>query len=349
MKTEVFDVLGPDGFGAYEVEWEPGPKFHRVSRPPRGLLIPGFVDIHFHGAFGVDSMTATPDDMKYLCGRLSKVGYEWFLPTTVTASLDAVKSAVDHLIEHEMIAGFHLEGPFISPVFPGAQPKEYIVDPPMGPGEWDCIFGHDRLKVITMAPERPGALELISALMEAGVVVSMGHTNATYEEARRGFEFGASHTTHTFNAMRPFHHREAGIVAYALNEDSLYCELIYDRLHVCKDAAELLLKCKSNDRVIAISDSTMATGMPAGTSMEMWGTPVVVGRHDVRLLDGTLAGSSITVADAFRNLHDDFGPETAIKLCCVNGRRALGIHPEPHLWLELDEELEIVEIHRVQP
>jgi N-acetylglucosamine-6-phosphate deacetylase len=252
-----------------------------------------------------------------------------------------------NLIEHEMIRGFHLEGPFISPVFPGAQPKAFILDPPMGPGEWDEVFTDPRLKLVTLAPERPGALELTTALMEAGVVVSMGHTNATFEEARRGFEFGASHTTHTYNAMRPVHHREAGIIAYALTEDALFCELIYDRLHVCREAAGLLLKCKSNDRIIAISDSTMATGLTAGTKLDMWGNPAVIGRHDVRLPDGTLAGSSITVADAFRNLHDDFGAETAIKLCCINARRSLGLNREPRIWLELDEDLAIVQIHEV--
>jgi N-acetylglucosamine-6-phosphate deacetylase len=283
--------------------------------------------------------------MEVLCRRLEAEGYEGFLPTTVTAPPDAVRRAIANLPDDPIILGFHLEGPFISPEYPGAQPVEYIVDPPHGDSEWDEILNDPRLRVVTLAPERPGALELTTRLMESGVIVSMGHTAATYEEARRGFEFGASHATHMFNAMRPFHHREAGTVGYALANETLFCELIYDRQHVCLESAGLLLKVKGAERVIAISDSTMATGLAQGTRVEMWGHAAILGRHDVRLENGTLAGSAITVADAFRCLHDDFGPETAIRLCCLNPRIALGMTGPPKVLLELDEDLQIVRTH----
>jgi N-acetylglucosamine-6-phosphate deacetylase len=344
MTSETYSALGPDGFGTYRVDWSVSPPlFERVSQPPRGLLIPGFVDIHIHGAFGIDFMSASKADMGLLCQRLEAEGYEAFLPTTVTASTADVAGALSNIPDSPMVAGFHLEGPFISTKYPGAQPPSAIIGPPAGPSDWDAILDDPRLRVITMAPERPNALELTARLMKRGVIVSMGHTDATYDEARRGFEFGAAHTTHTYNAMRPLHHREAGTVGYALSNDDLSTELIYDRLHVSKEAARLLLKCKPIDRVIAVSDSTMATGMPPGQTIEMWGLKCVTGRKEIRLADnGSLAGSAITLLDAFRNLAEDFGEEVAIRLCCLNPRRVLGMTGPPRALLELDRNYEIV-------
>ncbi len=344
----VFNTLGPEGFGSYYVEFEGNqPKFERLSAATDRILVPGFVDIHIHGAFGIDFMSASPNDMGALCHRLKAEGYEGFLPTTVTASPEAIRLALSRLPEHPMIWGFHLEGPFISKVYPGAQPQEFIINPPAGPSEWDEILDDPRLRVVTMAPERPHALEMITRLMEQGVKVGIGHTNATYEEARRGFEFGATHTTHTFNAMRPFHHREAGTVGYGLQAEGLMCELIYDRLHVCRDSAALLVKCKSPNEILGISDGTMAAGVPAGAPLNMWGLDVVVGRGEVRLGDGTLAGSGVTLYKVFQNLWEDFGADLAIRACCINPRKLLGRTEPPRVWLELDRDLRIVS--RLEP
>ena len=299
--TRVFDCLGPEGFGAYEVDWiEDRPSFIRVSKAPQALLIPGFVDLHIHGGFGIDFMQAETRELEILCARLQERGYEGALFTTVTATEEAVAIALDRLPDNKFVLGFHLEGPFISQEYPGAQPPQFIARPPQSLSGWDEIFDHPKLRVITLAPELPGALELSTRLMSRGVIVSIGHTNATYDEARRGFEFGASHATHTFNAMRPFHHREAGTVGYVLQNDAMSCELIYDRHHVSKEAAGLLLKCKGPDQIIAVSDGTMAAGIPPGTRLKMWDLNCIVGRGDVRLEDGTLAGSAITLYDAFK-------------------------------------------------
>jgi N-acetylglucosamine-6-phosphate deacetylase len=341
----VYDALGPEGFGVYEFDAEAGTAT-RVNRPPKGLLIPGFVDIHVHGGFGIDFMSASTADMRSMLDSFAKEGYECLLPTTVTATPENILRALDALPDHPMVAGFHLEGPFISPAYPGAQPPSAIAQVPVGPSDWDAILDHPRLRLVTLAPEIPNALDLVSRLMKRGVIVSMGHTNATFAEARRGFEFGASHTTHTFNAMRPLHHREAGTVGYALSNDALNTELIYDRLHVSKDAAGILIKCKPADRILAVSDGTKAIGLPAGERITMWGLECVVGRKEVRLENGTLAGSGITLLDAFRNLYEDFGPELAIRACCLNPRRALGL-PEPKLMVELDRDLQIVAFHPV--
>jgi N-acetylglucosamine-6-phosphate deacetylase len=341
--NKTVSFLGPEGFGAYEADISRR-ILRRTEALAETLLVPGFVDIHTHGAFGIDFMSSDQAQMEVLCCKLRAVGYEGFLATTVTASPANVRLALEALPKNPMVLGFHLEGPFISTTFPGAQPQSSIVDPPIGHSVWDSILDDSRLKVITLAPERPGALGLINRLVKRGVRVSMGHTNATYQEADEGFRAGADHTTHTFNAMRPLHHREAGTVGYALGNDDLFAELIYDRHHVCREAAEILFRCKPADRVVAVSDSTMAAGMAAGQKVTMWGLECVVGDRQVRLTDGTLAGSAITLLDAFRNLYEDFGPETAIRACCLNPRLSIGHHAPPSLYVEFDRNLEIVDL-----
>jgi len=336
------DMLGKEGFGTYEVTWGPDPEFRRVARAADLLLVPGFIDLHCHGGWGIDFMSAGPAEMRVLCEKFAKEGYEGFLPTTVTASAADVLTAVRSLPDHPMILGFHLEGPFISHRFPGAQPPGAIQDVPLMSSDWDAIFDHPQLRLATIAPEVPHALELISRLSNRHVTVSMGHTSATYDEARRGFEFGAHHVTHTYNAMRPLHHREVGIIGYALLNDAITCELIYDRLHVSREAARLLLKVKGIDRVIAVSDSTAASRLTPGTRLNMWGQPCTVGQGDVRLDESDkLAGSSVTLLDVFQNLYEDIGPEEAISLCCFNPRRALRMTSPPQVWLELNKNLEI--------
>lgn len=344
--SQVLEALGPEGIGNYEVRWRPsGPEMRRVTKPARGFLIPGFVDLHIHGAFGIDFMTASVDEMVSLCDQLSKQGYEAFLPTTVTSTALDVMDALANIPSHPMIPGFHIEGPFISSRHPGAQPPGAIETAPVGQSPWNEVFADPMLRYITLAPEEPHALDLATRLLGRGVIVSMGHTDATFDQARAGFEFGASHVTHMFNAMRGFHHREPGIVGYALLNDAVTTELIYDRNHVVFEAARLLFKCKPKDRVIAVSDSTMATGMAHGKKIKMWGLDCVVGDKEVRLSNGTLAGSAITLLDAFKNLVEDFGFETAVDACCINPRRALKMGDKPRVYVELDRDFNVTGRH----
>ncbi|MDR3688655.1 MAG: hypothetical protein P4L46_04690 [Fimbriimonas sp.] len=336
-------MLGPDGiapatarFSSNELTTAP------CDGTPDTFLIPGFVDQHIHGAFKVDFMSATAPEMKDLCAGLREKGYEYFLPSTVTASPEAVLRSAD-LVVDPMTPGFHLEGPFISKVYPGAQPPEFIVESPAPGTIWDRVLDHPKLRLITLAPEIPGALPLISRLTARGVLVNYGHTNATYAELQAGVAAGLNGATHTYNAMRPLHHREAGAVGFALSTDEVDCELIYDRVHVSREAARLLIKIKPKDHIVAISDATMAAGLPEGTELSMWRHQVVVGPGDVRLADsGALAGSTITLADAFKNLSEDFGVEIAIRACCLNARRRLGLTARPKLWLEVGPDFRLV-------
>lgn len=341
--SKTYLALGPTGFGPHTLDPQTG-----TLAPSTGtaehLLIPGLVDIHVHGGYGIDFMSSDVEGMTRLCRKFEAEGYEGFLPTTVTASVADVKRALASLPNDPMILGFHLEGPFISQKYPGAQPPSAILNPPEGPSEWDEILDDPRLRVVTLAGELPGAPALIRRLSERGIRVSLGHTDATFAQATVALEAGAAHTTHTYNAMRPLHHREAGMVGFALATDAIACELIYDRLHVSREAAAVLVRAKPHDKLIAISDGTMAGGLPAGQTLRMWGLDCVVGAGQVRLTDGTLAGSAITLMDAFRNLHADFGPEVAIRACCHNPRRTLSMDPwTPRVWVELDAELRIAD------
>lgn len=316
--------LGPEGFGTYEIDLDDPVGFRRIQGTASEILVPAFVDIHIHGAFGIDFMSASPDDMLVLSQRLAQFGYDTFVPTTVTATPEQVLSAVRNLPPH--CPGFHLEGPFISPLHPGAQPPKAIVDPSIGNDRWDEVLEHPMLRIVTLAPERPGAIDLIRRLRRRSVIISIGHTDATLAQCREALQAGASHMTHTFNAMRPFHHREPGAAGFALLEDRVYAELIYDRAHVCMEAAALLFKAKPADKVIAVSDSTMAAGMPESSKLHMWGQECVVANGQVRLAEnGSLAGSASTLLDGFRNLAEDFGFEPAIRACCINPRQAMDL------------------------
>ncbi|HEY3780895.1 MAG TPA: amidohydrolase family protein [Fimbriimonadaceae bacterium] len=338
-----YQAIGPSGFGTYEVEWVSGsPVFTESSGSADGILAPGLVDIHIHGAFGIDFMSATAAEMVQLASRLRELGYEAFLPTTITATPSDIASALSNLPEHEMMWGFHLEGPFISELHPGAQPVSSITTPG---SEWDSILDDPRLRVITLAPERVGVLPLISRLSSRGVAVSMGHSDATYEQAMAGFKAGATHVTHTFNAMRGFHHREAGLAGFAMIENGVYAELIYDRIHVSEPSASLLVRSKPVDKLVAVSDSSRATGLPSGQHITMWGHDCVTTPGQVRLAsNGALAGSAITLKDAFQNLAADFGVETAIRACCLSPRLSIGETREPKVWLEFSNGLELREV-----
>lgn len=341
-------AVGPHGFGVYEFNWtSSGPELTQAEGKSEGILCPGFVDIHIHGAFGIDFMSATAEQLAELGEKLQACGYEHYYPTTITASPEDIEKALDNLPNSELVPGFHLEGPFISPDFPGAQPPDRIAHFDSMDPRWEAILTDPRLKVITLAPEKHGALPWITKLHNQGTKVSMGHTAASFDEATKGLEAGVRHSTHTFNAMKGFHHREAGAAGFCMATDELSCEIIYDRIHVSPQAAEVLLKAKPQDKVIAVSDSTMASGMQPGQKIVMWGLDCITGHGEVRLAsNGSLAGSAITLLDAFQRLAQDFGPETAIRATSLNPRLAMGLTDMPKVWLEFDPNFELKAIHR---
>lgn len=344
--------VGAQGWAVYEAaRTDQGVTLNPTDRTEATrILSPGFVDLHIHGAFGIDTMSACAEEMIALADRLEGEGYEGWLPTTITASAPDLCAALHRLPAHRSIWGFHLEGPFISPVFPGAQPPEAIIEIPTGPSEWDAILDDPRMRLITLAPERPNAPALIHRLASRGVTVSLGHSNATFQEALAGHRAGLRHTTHTYNAMRGLHHREAGCVGFALLTDDVTCELIYDRHHVSPDAAAVLIKAKPATGVIAVSDCTKAKGLLPGTQVDMWGHTGVVGTGDVRLAGTkTLAGSAVTLRDCFVNLWADFGPELAVRACTLNPRLRIGHHHSPQVHLLWDQNGALQDLWRSAP
>lgn len=272
---------------------------------PDATACPGFIDIHCHGAHGHDMMDGTEQAIRGMSEFLASRGVTSFMPATVTAPWPAVIKAVKVASEAgglpgAQVLGVHLEGPYINPKFKGAQPPEYVRGPSVS--EMRSHLGEmlRSVRIVTLAPEMPGALELITFCVENGIRVSMGHSDATLEQALAGVSAGATNVSHTFNAMRPFHHREPGIVGCALTVDDLYCELIWDNLHVHSAAAEVLIRARGPLRVALVSDSMSATGLPYG-EYSLGGQAVHVRGSSARLADGTLAGSVITIDTAFRN------------------------------------------------
>jgi len=342
--TGCFLMYGEHGFRPFEVDLANGYSTPSTNSADT-YLVPGLVDVHIHGALGVDFFSGRPEELVRVFDQLEARGYEALLPTTVTAPVATVLEFIQRLPNHRIVHGFHLEGPFISPKHPGAQPPSAIAAVPVGSSPWDAVFDDPQLRLVTIAPELPNAQALIRRLSSRGVIVSLGHTDGTFAQVGASAEWGVTHATHTYNAMRPLHHREAGTVGAVLMTDRINAELIYDRLHVSAPAARLLIDQKPAEALIGVSDGTMAAGMPAGSRLSMWGLDVVVGEGDVRLLDGTLAGSAVTLDEVFRNLWADFGPVVATRACCLNPRRELRM-TETKVWQVLDHEGCLIDLWR---
>jgi len=278
-------------------------------------MAPGFVDVHIHGAGGHDVMEGTAQALAAVTSTVARHGTTSLVATTVTASAEhtcrAVAGIAQWIESHREppaghtpqaeILGIHFEGPFISPARRGAHPPEWIVLPSVDLLQTLAAAARGTGRILTLAPELPGALELISAARQVGLVVSLGHTDASYAEAMSAIERGAQHAAHVFNAMRPFEHRETGVLGAVLTSPAVTAELIADGVHVDAAAMRLLLAAKGSRDVILVSDGTSATGMPDG--IYRLGTfEVAVSGGVCRSADGKLAGSTLTLDRALRNM-----------------------------------------------
>lgn len=284
------------------------PGNERVIDFPGATLAPAFFDVHIHGAAGHDLMEATPQACDAICSFLATRGTGSFLATTVTAPLDATLRAVEGLakqIAHPPIAGqarplgIHLEGPFLSHTRRGVQPAEHLLAPDIATFDRLCDAAEGHVRLMTLAPELPGAAELAAHATQRGVRVSVGHSDATAAETRTAIAAGAASATHTFNAMRPLDHREPGILGTVLTSDSLYAELICDGIHTAPEMVQLWWRTKGPERAILVTDAMSAAGMPDG-EYQLGGFAVQVanGRAMAR---GVLAGSVLTLDRALAN------------------------------------------------
>ncbi len=328
-------IKGSLSFGekicSYEGEGE------ALPLPEGAVVLPGFIDEHIHGAGGADAMDATQGALSTIAETVAREGTTTFLATTMTQSKQAILNAMQAVKEYRTanlkagarISGVHLEGPFIAAAHRGAQPLEYVALPDIALfDEYDRASGN-AIKIVTLAPEVEGADELISHLAKRGVVASIGHTGAKYEQILRAVRAGAKNITHTYNAQSPLHHREIGTVGSALLLDELNCELIADTIHVSVPAMRLLVKNKPEGKLTLITDAMRAKGLNDGVS-ELGGQTVYVKNGEARLQDGTLAGSVLKMNEAIKNTVQKTGLELTAAVDCatVNPAKTLGIYGE---------------------
>ena len=305
-----------------------------IKLPENQIVIPGFIDQHIHGAGGSDAMDGTKEALSTIAQFLAKEGTTAFCATTMTQSMENIDKALNNIKEYMSekhpegaeVLGVHLEGPFISKDYVGAQPIEYVAEPKIETFKhYETVSGNN-IKIITMAVEVEGATDLIKYLKSKGIVASIGHTNAKYEDCKKAIEAGASNITHTYNAQKPIHHREVGTVGSAMLFDNVNCEAICDGIHLSAPAIKLLWKNKPNDKFTLITDAMRAKGMPDGVS-ELGGQVVIVKNGEARLENGTLAGSILKMNNAVKNVMKflDLPLEEVVKFATINPAKNLGI------------------------
>ena len=270
-----------------------------------GWLLPGFVDLHMHGGGGAQITTDDPAEIRRAVAFHRRHGTTRTLASLVTDRLDRMVAAVSviaGLIEagEPGIAGIHLEGPFLNPAKRGSHHSAHLLAPDPVALRRLLDAGRGHVRVVTLAPELPGGMELVAQLVEAGVIAAVGHTEATYGQARDAFAGGARLATHLFNAMRQFHHRDPGPAGAALANPAVTCELINDGVHVHDDAVRLAVAAAGPDRIVFVTDATPAAGMTSGSYL-LGPVPVTAHEGTVRLADGTLAGSTLTMDAAVRH------------------------------------------------
>lgn len=297
------------------------------------LVLPGFIDIHVHGAMDADAMDATPEALDVMARFFAQHGVTAFLPTTMTAPREHIQAAL-HNVKRAMnaphmpgaahILGAHIEGPFVNPKRCGAQPVAFMR--PAHPDEYCAWFESGAVKLITVAPEVDGVMRLIEDAQRFGVAVALGHTDATYAQAQAAFAAGANQATHTYNAMRDLHHREPGTLGAVLANDAVYAQLICDNVHVHPAAMAVLYKCKGADHLAVITDAMEATGLGDG-DFTLGAHRVFVREGVARLSNGALAGSTLTMDAAFRNIIAATGcsPAEASRMCSHTPACAIGL------------------------
>ena len=300
------------------------------------IAVPGFIDVHIHGAGGRDVMEGSNEALSTVARTVAKRGTTSMVATTVTAAPDDIVRSVEGIAnfitnQHQSedpraeVLGIHYEGPFISTVRRGVHPKEWVTLPNRKLLDRMVTAAAGNARILTIAPELLGAMPCIDAARSAGIVVAMGHTDATYEQARAAIAHGAHHAVHVYNAMRPFSHRDSGVIGAVLTSPEVSAELIADGVHVEEAAMRVLLQAKGVNCVILVSDGISATGMPDGQYS--------LGKFDVNVVDGVarnaegnLAGSTLTLDRALRNIvRMGWSLGDTVRMLTANPAKLLGL------------------------
>jgi N-acetylglucosamine-6-phosphate deacetylase len=334
-------IVTADGVGPGEIVVEDG-RIAAVRQPTRddGVVdlgrrpvLPGYIDLHVHGGGGAQCNTDDPEEVLSMARFHASHGTTAMLATTVAASIEELEAALVSIANctsrggGAAVLGAHLEGPFISPRRPGAMDPAVFIDPDERSLQRLLGAGAGAVRMMTMAPELPGAMDMIRVLAGAEIIVSLGHSDATYDEARTAVDAGARCATHTFNAMPPLHHREPGLLGAVLDIDELTCELICDGIHVHPAALRLAFRAKGLMRSTLVTDAMQAAGMPDG-EYRLGGATVTVSSGRAEIAGGgSIAGSTLTMDAAVANAVRFLGIslQQAAVLASGNPARLLGL------------------------
>lgn len=299
-------------------------------------IVPGFIDIHTHGAYGFDTNDAEEAGLRHWLKTIPEEGVTAILPTTVTELPPVLKKALKNVAkvvkegyEGAEVLGVHFEGPFLDMDYKGAQPPEAIQVPTIDAFKAYQEAAEGLIKYITIAPEHDQNFELIHYLCEHNVVVSMGHSSATYEEAIMAIANGATSMTHVYNGMTPYHHRKLGLVGTAFRVRDIYGEIIGDGMHSTLGALNNFYTCKGSDYAILISDSLRAKGCPPRDNLTLGGHEIVISKEGLAYIKGTntIAGSTLKINHGLKVLVEDaLVPfASALNSCTANPAKCLGV------------------------
>jgi N-acetylglucosamine-6-phosphate deacetylase len=268
-------------------------------------VVPGFIDVHVHGAAGHDTMDASPAAVHGMARFFAQHGVTSYLPTTMTASVEAVTAAIENVAvcgqpdNGAWHLGLHLEGPYLNVDYRGAQNPIHFRSP--DPAEYERWFASELIRLVTVAPELDGAELFITAGRQRGVEFAIGHSGASYEQVGTAANWGVRQATHTFNGMLGLHHRNPGTLGGVLTDERLYCQVIADGIHIHPALVKLLVRVKGVNRTVLITDAMRATGLADG-EYDLGGQPVTVQNGVARIATGSLAGSTLTMDAALRNM-----------------------------------------------
>jgi len=296
------------------------------------IVAPGYIDVHVHGSAGHDTMDGTREAIEGMARFFAAHGVTSFCPTTLTqpaadimASVRAVHECMENPIEGgAQPLGVHLEGPCIDAKKKGAQPEQHITT--AAAIDYQQLFSLGNIKLITLAPEIEENKALIAFARSQGAAVVVGHSSATYEDLEEAVQHGLNHATHTFNQMEGLHHRKPGTVGGVLLLDEIFAEFIADGIHLHPAIVDMVVRLKGPERAVAITDAISGAGMPDG-DYELGGQAIVVKEGAVRLPDGTLAGSALTLDQAVRNIAEfTIAPlPEAIQMATLTPARSIGV------------------------
>jgi N-acetylglucosamine-6-phosphate deacetylase len=317
------------------------------------IVAPGFIDLHTNGARGYNVIDGSYEAIKAMAKFAIEHGTTAFIPTTVTAPQKIIVAAASSVKEATIkgtggaqVLGVHLEGPYINFEMRGAQNPDYIRKPSMRELEQVLNASGNNVKIVTIAPEIDGGLEFIKELKKRNIVVSVGHSNATYDEIVSAIRAGLSYASHTFNGMERLHHREPGVIGAVLTRDEITAEVIADGIHVHPAAIKILVRAKGRDKVVLVTDNIGAAGMPDGV-YTLSGLEVIVKNGICRLRDGTLAGSTLTMDVAVKNMVElvELPLKDALIMATANPARVIGIDNKGCLETDKDADIVILNKH----